>query len=355
MSVTDIEKELTNLRRNSQKPEKGAALFNLLIYTEETRRTQYCSELVARVTDKFPCRIFFIQKEKGQTDSFDCAVSLSKADGPDAITCDRITLRVSGKGIEKVPFVIVPHLIPDLPTFLLWGEDPCHENELLTTLGKISTSMIFDSECADSLPQFCRTMLQYLKRKSELVDLNWARLGGWREIIAKTFDSKEKIDSLASTKLIQISYAVSPTNGLVLHPESQAIYMQAWIASTLGWKFTSFEKNGLNSSRLYYQNNNDTTVMVEVLPHKDNSLPEGSILALEISGELKHFFAIFTRKETSGNVSAALSNDETCDLPLNFLLPNYQQRASFLKEIFFASNTEHYFKMLEFMAQQEIL
>lgn len=351
--IINIEKELKTLRSKMQGCERGPSLFNLIIYTQEERRTQNYSELVSRIVEKFPCRVIFIQKDKdSKKDYINSSVSILSGGKNNGFACDQININVGGKETPRISFILLPSLVPDLPTYLLWGEDPCNENTLLADLEKLSDCIIFDSESTDNLPRFCQTMLEYLSNKAEVIDLNWARMGGWREILTKAFDCPEKIRSISTSKLLQISYSCNPDNSLIYHPEAQAIYMQAWVAAQLNWTFTSW--TAINDiTRINYQNSLGHPVIVEVCPHIYNELPAGSILSVEISSEWKHFFAIFTRKEASAIVTGSLSNDEKCELPLNFLLPNYQQRVSFLMDIFYGVRSPHYLNMLNILAQQD--
>lgn len=126
---------------NQQKGAKmRACLFNLILVTKNTPRAAYIQGVAEKVIAKFPCRILFIKIQDGKAEEFQTAVAvIGVADHSSDVACDLIEFKVSEANTERITFSILPHLIPDLPVYVLWAEDPVKENPLSHQLEKFAT------------------------------------------------------------------------------------------------------------------------------------------------------------------------------------------------------------------------
>ena len=71
--------------------------------------------------EKFPSRVIFLTADRqSKADELSADVSVIESD----VVCDWIEIRATEKTIEKIPFVVLPHLLTDLPIYVVWGEDP---------------------------------------------------------------------------------------------------------------------------------------------------------------------------------------------------------------------------------------
>src|SRR5207302_1540893 len=103
---------------------------------------------------------------------------------------------------------------------------------------KLASRIIFDSEAADSLLAFSKKIVSLHKSGIDTADLNWARTEGWRDLIASLFHSGERLDQIKELKLI---YNARETE-FFCHLKVQSMYLLAWLASRLHWKFQKFSK-----------------------------------------------------------------------------------------------------------------
>jgi glucose-6-phosphate dehydrogenase assembly protein OpcA len=350
IQIAKIESKLKELRRMAVIDGKNrACLFNLIIYSDEPRYTNYFQELLAQIVEKFPCRIFFIIAEKnGAQDSLTAEVSVTS---PGNFLCDKITLKASGHKIGCIPYLILPHLVTDLPIYLIWGQNPSRENIILPYFQSFATSLIFDSECTNNLKQFSEAIMERSKLPHvNLVDMNWVRLRGWREALAKTFDTPNKLKLLRGSKMIQISYN-NRADEFFSHPRIQPIYLQAWLASQLKWEFTSITKVG-DITRVGYKNSHHQPMAIDLCPKNIPEFPAGVILAVEVMCEEQSIFTV-SRKDSSPYVTVTISSKETCEIPLKILLPNQEKQPSFVRDLLYATKGDHYLKMLRTLAHQE--
>ena len=250
----NIETDLASLWDSLRESNKiRACLFNLILYVHEKERIRYYEDIIQTIVEKFPCRILFIQNQGQSEKPLSVEVSteaVGKRSG-ERVACDVITLKTPANQLYKIPFVILPHLVPDLSIFLLWAQDPTAENEIFPHFKEYATRIIFDSDCRGNLKEFAKKMLELTTAiKTDVVDLNWAGISRWREILAQIFETEQQIKGLYHAKEVRIAYNAK-TGGHLLHPETQAIYLQGWLASCLTWKYKEKKATTLETNFIY--------------------------------------------------------------------------------------------------------
>ena len=259
----------------------------------------------------------------------------------------QINIDVSYKQLHRVPFIVLPHFVSDLPIYLLWGQDPTTEHMIFPHVRRYASRLIFDSDCTQNLQRFSKMILEELHHKNlEIRDINWASTGSWRDVLGRTFDTPEKIHQLHFSKNIQIIFNNHKTE-VITHPEIQAIYVQGWIAAQMGWQFKSIE-NRPESRRIIY-NTGSNDAVVTLLPQIHHNIPPGTILSFEAASYDDHF--IVSRKEDQPKVVIHISSLEQCEMPFTLSLPDLRKGPAFLQELFYRKTSVHYQNMLKLIGQ----
>lgn len=295
---------------------KGS-LFNLIIYTDEPRRTEYFHEMVHLLILKFPCRVIFITCDPEADENF-IETNPLNAKGQ----CDRIKIRTSKSNLERVPFIILPHIVPDLPVYFLWGEDPTKIDNSLKPLLKIATRLIYDSESCNNLPSFSKNIIDLIEKLNiDFMDIDWALLRGWRELIAQTFNSSKNLELLARCDHVKITYNALPSL-FVERSTTKALYLQAWICSRLKRK-----------------------LKVTLIPTETPKLATGSLLKVEFLDDTVG--VTINRLLDQPRAVIHVTTEEKCELPFTYPLPNHEKGLAFMKEIFYFRISDQYEKMLQ--------
>lgn len=341
---SSVQAELNRLQKSQAIYEtSNACLFNLIIYTHEPRRTQYFKEVVKMIMSQFPCRIIFIQvNPDSSVDYFSMKATKEKSEDERGIVCDQIFIEASGKDINKVYFILLPLFVPDLPIYLIWGQDPTKENTILPHLQNFANRLIFDSEATEDLQIFSWDIQNRINSSPiQIIDMNWARIGGWRDVLAQIFDSELRFQQLKTAKLIKIFYNNRPSE-LFIHTGTQAIYLQAWLASRLNWQFQKAEKQ--NESQVLYYEFDKTVREIHLTPKKDMNYDSEEIL--EIFGQGNDYDCLLKRIAVD-QVQVKASNQNQCLLPFTLLMPTLKSGRSFMQEIFYQKVSKHYIEMLK--------
>lgn len=322
------------------------ALFNLVIYTHDSLRIEYCNRVVEMVSKQFPCRIFFIESTKETTGELNLNFSVLGEEKGKSFSSDFIHIKASGEGLTRVPYLIIPYLIPDLPIFLLWDEDITKDSQILSSLRPLATRIIYDSESMDDLKSFTAHMMQQLHNcKTEIIDMNWVRIAGWREVIAKTFDTAYRFDLLKKSTSIDLVYN-DRGNELTVCKQTQAYYLQAWIASRLKWKWETLVKTK-DSLEIHYTQSKQM-IIVRLIPGKREDLAPEEIIDCRFSNP--SLFECTLSRQTSTQVQVHASDQYQCVIPFNLILPTLQSGRSFIQEIFYQKINPQYPEILPYLS-----
>jgi glucose-6-phosphate dehydrogenase assembly protein OpcA len=345
-----IDKELTRIWDSLQGPNKGAnklraCLFNLILYTQKNERAEYIRTLTQKVVERFPSRVISVLVDKTATeDSLDAKVSvMTGAKGEFDVVCDLIELQATKKSEKRIPFVLLPYILPDLPVYLLWAENPTLENPLSHELETFTTRMIFDSETTDNLPLFAKALLQHKEEaKCDIADLNWARTENWRELLSSTFYSEERLQQLKTTKTIQIKYNSCETK-FFCHTKTQAVYLQGWLASQLGWKLTE-----VKGDHFFYG-----PISIQLESTQNPHLSPGTVVSLDLSTNKGETFSFSRNPHHPHQISMIFCDSEKCAIPSKYIFTKSQTGLSLVNEIGHVGTSDHYLKLLNYLVELE--
>ncbi len=152
---------MANVINNSK-----ACLFNLIVFCQAEQCSIFLRTYINQLSQKFPFRLINIELS---TDSKIKDIDVKQGSNAE----DQIFITTPKKHLKDVPLLILPYLIPDLPIYLLWGEDPTEENNIFPEALKYSSRVFFDSSTPDDLQKFARKLTN-LHKDSQigLIDLN---------------------------------------------------------------------------------------------------------------------------------------------------------------------------------------
>ncbi|MFT4553128.1 MAG: glucose-6-phosphate dehydrogenase assembly protein OpcA [Chlamydiales bacterium] len=351
--LANIEEELQEIWNSFDEDNRArACLYTLIIYAPYSERLDYYQYLVDTLMHQYPCRIIFVTGNStiGQ-EYLRTSVSAESVEKlGHSITCELISIEAAGKHLERVPFIILPHIIPDIPVYLAWGKEPCEDRSTFQQLQKFSTRIIYDSDASHDLSGFTRTLLSRLSPSNNTsTDLNWARLSEWRHILAKTFDTKERREHLSKSQNIHISYSdlIDP---LIPQPSLRSRYLQCWLAAKLGWSFLdSFTSEG--KQNFLYQHKYGT-LTISISPESREEYCSGAITSIEISTHDKQKYSL-KRQGLHRLIRIQTSTPERCNFPITLPLSYLNKEQSLIQETFYAPLNSDYFETLQVLAKQQ--
>lgn len=328
-----------------------ASLFNLVIYTEKNTRVDYLYKIAQKLIERFPSRILFVTIDASlPPNTLKTSVSAIASESPlNSVACDLINILLSQDNRERAPFMVLPHLLTDLPTYLLWGDDPTKNDPISKQLEKLATRVIFDSECTEDLTEFAQAILNHKNVSgSDIADLNWARIEGWRQLFAETFKSADQLESLKHTSTIEISYNKTPSQ-FFCHTKVQALYLQGWIANQLQWQFSQAKKTEAATEIVY--NKSQGPVVITLKECSEGAFPPGGILQVSLKIRDGELFDFKRSNAFPHIIDVSHSTPTFCWLGSQFILDKYESGITLVKEIFHKGTSIHYLKLLSQLSQ----
>lgn len=306
---------------------KYATLFNLIVFVGEMQSEEFKS-LLDLILEKFPVHLIYIHEKQH--------FQLVNAGE------NRTILEVESNNLSKVPFLILPHIIPDLPIYLLCGDDPLKEKEIIPSLQKWAKRLIFDCNPEANLSLWCKNLLDKVQSSQlDVVDMNWARVAGWRAILNQVFEGRDRLSIISGCESIKIVYNKIPLEQCP-HPEIQALFLQSWLALQLGWKWQSIEKKG---DDIYV--NYKTAVgplKIEIYSASEAEIANEELINLEVYGRDGESF-ILQRKDAS-QIIVHSATKALCYIPYTLPLSSLGKGRQFVIELLYRPVSENYHQIL---------
>ncbi|HEY0319553.1 MAG TPA: glucose-6-phosphate dehydrogenase assembly protein OpcA [Pyrinomonadaceae bacterium] len=257
LDVQAVERELSRLwmenvgedDRDEETAVMRARVLNLLVYVSSDETLGEVNELLSEVTAAHPCRALVMVAER-ESEDLDIEMFVSSycqsAGGAETrnLCCEQVTLKARGRFTVELPSAAEPLLVPDLPVFLWWRDQPRLGDEVFRKLSHASDRVIFDS--ADFLePHTDLYALDSLLQKERarhtgLSDLNWARLTSWRGLLANFYDVREYRAALGNINRVRIEYVAPQGQPDEIAPK--ALILAGWLASRLGWRVAAAQQ-----------------------------------------------------------------------------------------------------------------
>lgn len=342
--LIDIEKELIKLR-DQQIGEKKirSALFTLIIYAKKDNHLQDLQTLAKSVISRFPCRILFVINDPKGSDFIRTSVS-SEGLGKNHLNvyCEQIKIEVAGSYCDRDYYLVLPHLLCDLPVYLLWTDQLSLDNSFFKKISPLVSRVIIDSDTYYDLNVYCKSLLTFMNTCScSCGDLNWSALSGWRLILNNIFSNPEMSALLLEPKNIKITYQEGGGKNALI----EAFFFAAWIASSLNWQLESYEEHERHI-RLGFRSTN-FQVPIILTACEEDTRPTKSLAACEIESQINQARIVFKRRAASRQVAIQYSDTQQCVLPFFTFLAGNEEGREIIDEIFNPSNPVQFRQMIE--------
>ncbi|MEC8306265.1 MAG: glucose-6-phosphate dehydrogenase assembly protein OpcA [Chlamydiota bacterium] len=319
------------------------SLFTLIVYAHESPRAQYLVGMAQRVMERFPARLITIAI--GDVGSgWNKEEKVLEIDGG-GILCERIAFRASPEEAERLPSMIIPRLLPDLPIYLLYGADPIERLVMIDDIVTLSDRVIFDSESAHELSPFVEQALGYHREgRRDIADLNWARTEGWRHLLGEIFSSQEDILQVEAIDHIEVQYNAKESCTLN-HTRLQAFYLLSWLRNQLGWQPCDVDSDAEGLS-IFYSEGKRGRLIAQFRPEE----PPGRIHRVAITTQTGWSYALVREAGVCEQIMFYRSAPESCYLPHHILLQQ-EENHTLLKEIRHQGTDVHYLQLLHSLRQ----
>lgn len=216
-----------------------------LIVTNGGNREPPASQSIAELMREHPSRAIVLHLDgtmEGAIEARVFAQCWMPFGSRQQICCEQIEIMAPRGRAEGLSSMILPLIAPDLPVVLWARGSTLFDQPELERLISLAGTVAGDSGAAPD-PAVALQRLGALRGAvRRLVDLAWARIGRWREMIAQSFQ-----DPLCSARVRGIQAIRIGSNGA--RPTAEACYLAAWLkrrlpAAVLQWEQSRYAPIG---------------------------------------------------------------------------------------------------------------
>jgi glucose-6-phosphate dehydrogenase assembly protein OpcA len=281
-----------------------ARVLNFVAYTRAGAAIdgEQALDVVERVVATHPFRTILIVADEGagapNISAVVRALSLEGTDGR-KIVHEQVRIDANGPVSDGLPSVVLPLLLPDLPTFLWWPGDVPVDHAFWPRMIAACDHVIVDTS-AFSVPLTSIVLyadfIRASKKYQTFGDLAWTQLADWRGLISQFFDNPlcaACIDRIASVNIEFSGRNESEAaEGQRANP-GVALLLAGWLGSRLNWNVeTCRAEQGVVRYELATQNGGK--VELALRPRQSNG-PRAAIECVHIDtdmGERGAHFAV---------------------------------------------------------------
>jgi glucose-6-phosphate dehydrogenase assembly protein OpcA len=238
LSVGQIERELGKLRTSDDGTlALRSSVLNLIVVTDEDS-AQEITASVSKLAGRHPARALVLIADPEGEPNVDVGLSaFCHARGGSAQVCaEQVTIHAEGPAARHLESFAGPLLIPDLPVFLWYPGGFSPRSLEFAAMADLADRIIVDSAASENHEACLREIAALIEdpEMPALGDLQWVGLSPWRSLLADTFGVPERAGDLEKIEKAEILYAAGG--------ENRALLFVGWLASSLGWKPESADR-----------------------------------------------------------------------------------------------------------------
>jgi glucose-6-phosphate dehydrogenase assembly protein OpcA len=329
LDVQSVERELSRLwmenagagGEHEDKAMMRARVLNLLVYVSSDEALGEVNQLLSDVTTAHPCRAIVMVGEREREDlDIEMLVSAycqwAGAAETGNLCCEQLTLKARGRFAVELPSAASPLLVPDLPVFLWWRDQPRLGDEVFRNLSHAADRVIFDSvdflEPHRDLLALAEILQKERAAHTGTSDLNWARLTSWRGLLASFYDVREYHAALANLNSVRIEYVAHESSPDEIAPK--ALILGGWLASRLGWRVAAKQEEIRETKgRAILLEKDGRQLTLEFQSVERSAAMRGGIAGIELGALLPAPSSFIVSRSEDGRYleTQTVSNDET--------------------------------------------
>jgi glucose-6-phosphate dehydrogenase assembly protein OpcA len=241
VDVPTIQKQLTGLwtEINHDSKYPGAvrtSIFDLVVFTRGANQAERVCATLDRLSGRQPSRVTILVADRGARGAtIDGSINIECLPTPSGSTLchERLVITAHGRAADHLPSVVVPLLIPEIPTYLWWPEQPPFGHRMFHRLLSVADQLVVDSSKFASPGDALADIARLCSGRQGVNDFHWARLTPWREIIAQFFDGPLWAPYARGVVSVRVGFARGPD---LTSATAETLLLLGWVSSQLHWE-----------------------------------------------------------------------------------------------------------------------
>ncbi|NPA90089.1 MAG: glucose-6-phosphate dehydrogenase assembly protein OpcA [Chloroflexi bacterium] len=237
-----------------------ACTLNLVVVLAHVDERPAVQDLLAQTIQRYPNRALIIVPDNDTPEPGMAASVRVSCPGAAAhlYCCEQITIHVREDVWRHAHSAVLPLLLPELPVNIWWHRALDLEDPLFERLQTLADGLLVDAAAQEDPVSTIRALGQVYDRFLwGAMDLSWARLTPWRELIAQAFDPMERRPYLWGIEHVTVSATPTPAG------TAAALYLVGWLAGRLGWTPQSTWRTRGRTRELHFTRG-ETPILVTV-------------------------------------------------------------------------------------------
>lgn len=175
--------------QNQAGSDVARALTLNVIAIAEAGDAEALRDITEQLQRHMPCRAFLLLVDDNAEDECAELLATTRCHGPIRdIVLEQIVLRVRSRDLDRVPGLLRPLILDDLPSHLYWAMPWPGNEQSFDTLAKLCQHAIVDSSRFGNPARELPILKQRREAGAQLTDLSWLRVQPWRRALAEAFE-----------------------------------------------------------------------------------------------------------------------------------------------------------------------
>jgi glucose-6-phosphate dehydrogenase assembly protein OpcA len=218
-------RELLRERHAANQTLAPARVLNLVVVVDHDWKGEIANRL-QRVGRYHASRTVLCAVEEGRT-TLDARAVMSYEEPPDGaglgVMREEVEIDMGPEHLKHLGTIIDPVIIAELET-MIWSPHG-HDEAVEALAGMVDVVLLDSDDVADPREAFDRATR--LLRSGYVVDLAWLRTTPWRERLAASFDTPDRLAALRTMCRLGVRHRQGSN--------ASALLLGGWLASRLGW------------------------------------------------------------------------------------------------------------------------
>ncbi len=241
VDITKVDRQLSSLwKQLAKESETGwpvrTHVSNLVVHTESWSEVQRIAVGLKKLASRHPSRaIILIPDRADERSSIDAELTVEcppGAAGLPSLYYECIVLTIDGRAADHLSSVVIPLLMPDLPTYLWWPGPPPFGHRALHRLLSVADQLVIDSAEFSWPGDGYADLARLCSGKQGVNYFNWAWLSAWREIIAQFFDGAVLAPYASVIHSVQVEIGAGGEN--YARPTAGVLLLVGWPHASVG-------------------------------------------------------------------------------------------------------------------------
>jgi glucose-6-phosphate dehydrogenase assembly protein OpcA len=147
------------------------------------------NDIAAQLQEHTPCRAFLLLlDETANSENAELLATMRCHGSIRDIVLEQVTMRLRTQDLDRVPGLLRPLILDDLPSHLYWSLAWPGNEQSFDTLARLCQHVIVDSAHFGNPARELPLVKQRQDQGEHITDLNWLRVQPWRRALAEAFE-----------------------------------------------------------------------------------------------------------------------------------------------------------------------